>query len=140
MAAAVQSMPQTPLPKYVQEKESTYDLDWASLVTLDMSQFDAPGGKQSLASQLKDAVHNVGFFYIINFGVPQEEIDEQFAIGKKIFALSEEEKLKYRADLEHGNYKGYRPIGMQEIFPGKRDNFEMYNLFKFSMSRALQLP
>jgi hypothetical protein len=35
-------------------------VDWADLVTLDLSQFDVPGGKQKLANQLKDAVHNVG--------------------------------------------------------------------------------
>lgn len=69
MAAAVQTMPgvpSVPIPKYIQEKESTYDLDWADLVTLDLSQYDVPGGKQSLAEQLRDAVHNVGFFYITN--------------------------------------------------------------------------
>lgn len=37
-------------------------VDWADLVTLDLSQFDVPGGKQKLANQLKDAVHNVGPF------------------------------------------------------------------------------
>ena len=80
MAAAVQTMPETPsgkLEKYVQVKESTYEcqltilynlldrekrwrfsVDWADLVTLDLSQFDVPGGKQKLAAQLKDAVHN----------------------------------------------------------------------------------
>ena len=35
-------------------------VDWADLVTLDLSQFDLPGGKQKLANQLKDAVHKVG--------------------------------------------------------------------------------
>lgn len=39
-------------------------VDWADLVTLDLSQFDLPGGKQRLAHQLRDAVHNVGFFYV----------------------------------------------------------------------------
>lgn len=112
MTAAVQNAPDIPsgkLDRYVQAKESQYQLDWADLVTLDLSQFDSPGGKQRLANQLKDAVHNVGFFYIINFGIPQDQIDHQFAIGKKLFELSTEEKLKYRADLENGDYNGYRP-------------------------------
>jgi hypothetical protein len=30
-------------------------------MTLDLSQFDAPGGKQKLADQLNNAVHKVGF-------------------------------------------------------------------------------
>ena len=36
-------------------------VDWADLVTLDLSQFDAPGGKEKLAKQLDHAVHKVGF-------------------------------------------------------------------------------
>ena len=58
-------------------------------------------------------------------------MSRQFAIGKEVFNLPTEEKLRYRADLEHGNYSGYRPKGAFEIFPGLRDNFEMYNVFKF---------
>ncbi|KAK4550495.1 hypothetical protein LTR36_000074 [Oleoguttula mirabilis] len=116
---------------YSQTPESKHDLPWADLVTLDLSQFDAPGGKQKLANQLRDAVHNVGFFYISNFGISQEEVDRQFAICKEVFDLPTEEKLKHRADLENGNYNGYRPQGSIEVFPGLRDNVEMYNLFKF---------
>jgi isopenicillin N synthase-like dioxygenase len=110
-------------------------VEWADLVTLDLSTFDAPGGKEKLAAQLKDAVHNVGFFYITGFGLSQQEVDRQFAIGKEFFALPTEEKVKYKADLEHGNYNGYRPKGSGEILPGKRDNVEMYNVFKFSKFR-----
>ena len=38
-------------------------VDWADLVTLDLSQFDAPGGKERLAKQLDHAVNKVGFLY-----------------------------------------------------------------------------
>ncbi len=48
--------------------------------------------------------------------------------------------MKYRADLENGNYNGYRPKGSGEILPGKRDNVEMYNVYKFVSSVALSLP
>ena len=44
----------------------------------------------------------VGFFYIIGFGLTQEQVDRQFAIGKKVFELPTDEKMKYRADLENG--------------------------------------
>jgi hypothetical protein len=36
-------------------------VDWADLVTLDLSQFDAHGGKERLAKQLDHAVNKVGF-------------------------------------------------------------------------------
>jgi hypothetical protein len=35
-------------------------VDWADLATLDLSDFDQPGGKQWLATQLFDAIQNIG--------------------------------------------------------------------------------
>ncbi|KAK7739817.1 hypothetical protein SLS62_011206 [Diatrype stigma] len=106
-------------------------VDWAKLVTLDLSQFDQPGGKQKLADQLFEAIQKIGFFYIINFGLTQEQVDRQFAIGKEVFQLSTEEKLQYRADLENGGYNGYKPLGLREVRPGIFDNTEIYNIPKF---------
>jgi len=119
------------IPQYVQVAETTHELDWADLVTLDLSIFDTPGGKQKLAAQLFDAINKIGFFYITNFGLSQEEVDQQFAIGKEFFELPTEEKLKYRADLENGGYNGYKPMGTRELMPGIFDNTEIYNLPKF---------
>ncbi|KAJ1705349.1 gibberellin 20-oxidase [Aspergillus flavus] len=128
------------LRRYVHVPETKHELDWADLVTLDLSQFDIPGGKEKLAAQLKDAVHNIGFFYVTNFGLSPEEIDRQFAIGQELFELPESEKLKHRADLEAGNYNGYRPLGAIEILPGLRDNIELYNVFKFIPRYARSHP
>lgn len=88
-------------------------VDWADLVTLDLAKFDEPGGKEFLARQLFEALQTIGFFYIVNFGLAQEEIDRQFAIGKAVFDLPTEEKLLYRADLENGGYNGYKPLGLR---------------------------
>jgi isopenicillin N synthase-like dioxygenase len=107
-------------------------VDWADLVTLELSLFDTAGGKRMLAAQLFDAINKIGFFYIINFSLSQEEVDEQFAIGKAFFELSTEEKLKYRADLENGGYNGYKPMGIRELKPGIFDNTEIYNIPKFT--------
>jgi len=124
------------IPQYVQVAETTHDrkqtcvqreckrrtnaqsVDWADLITLDLSTFDTPGGKEKLASQLSDAINKIGFFYITNFGLSQEEVDQQFAIGKELYTLPTEELLKYRADLENGGYNGYRPMGLRELAPG----------------------
>jgi hypothetical protein len=35
-------------------------VDWADLATLDLSQFDRPGGKEQLAKQLFDAIQKIG--------------------------------------------------------------------------------
>jgi hypothetical protein len=88
-------------------------VDWADLVTLDLSKFDQPGGKEALAKQLFNAIQSIGFFYVVNFGLTQEEVNRQFALGKAVFELPTDEKLKYRADLENGGYNGYKPLGLR---------------------------
>ncbi|PKK44881.1 hypothetical protein CI102_9483 [Trichoderma harzianum] len=103
------------IPTYHQIPETKYELEWADLVTLDLSQFDKPGG----------------FFYITNFGLSQEAVDRQFAIGKEVFNLPMEEKLQFRAELEKGGYNGYKPLGLREVAPGIFDNTEIYNIPKF---------
>ena len=111
-------------------------VEWADLVTLDLSKFDEPGGKEALARQLFDAIQKVGFFYIINFGLSQEQVDRQFAIGKAVFELPTEEKVKYRADLENGGYNGYKPLGLRvRILPS-----QVMGVACFEMLSLLDIP
>lgn len=128
---ATQTAVPPPLPKYKQVDVTSAELDWADLVTLDLSDFDNAGGKERLASQLFQAVQSIGFFYVINFGLSQDEVDRQFALCKSVFDLPTDEKLKHRADLENGGYNGYKPLGLREIKPGYFDNTEIYNIPKF---------
>ncbi|GES64338.1 clavaminate synthase-like protein [Aspergillus terreus] len=125
------SYPTYPLDPYTHPPESKQQLDYVELTTIDLSLYDVPGGKEKLAAQLKTAAHEVGFFYVTNFGLTQEQIDRQYAIGREFYSLPVDERLKYRAALEQGNYNGYRPLGAVELAPGQRDSVEMYNLFKF---------
>lgn len=88
-------------------------MDWAELVTLDLSQFDKPGGNEKLAEQLEYGARYVGFFYVKNFGISSEEVDRQFALGRDFYSLPLEDKLKYHnaKALKSGEYNGYRPAG-----------------------------
>lgn len=56
---------------------------------------------------------HVGFFYVKNFNIPQEQVDRQFALGREFYALPLEEKLKFHSEdaLISGDYNGYRPAG-----------------------------
>lgn len=45
---------------YQQEIETSEELDWADLITLDLSKFDQPGGKQELAAELSRALEVTG--------------------------------------------------------------------------------
>ena len=152
MAAAVASRPQTqttaqpkgishnaPIPRYIQPAETKSQLDWADLKALDLSIYDQPNGKKILTEQLNDAIKNVGFFYIVNYGLTQEQVDRQFAIGKAYFELPDEEKIKYRSARELGKYNGYKPRGEYHIKDGVYDNIEIYNMGKkFDQTREPQ--
>jgi isopenicillin N synthase-like dioxygenase len=71
---------------------------------------------------------NTGFIYVINFGLNQEEIDAQYEIDQEFFNSPLEEKEKFRADLEKGEYFGYKPFGLREVKPGVKENSEVYNI------------
>ncbi|KAL9180837.1 hypothetical protein ACHAXT_011290 [Thalassiosira profunda] len=61
--------------------------------TIDMS-----AQKDDIAEQLWNAARNVGFFTLVNHGIPQEDIDVVFAASKDFFGQTLEEKRKYPFD------------------------------------------
>ena len=70
-------------------------LDWADLVTVDLSEYGTPEGNKKLAQELIRAVREDGFFYVKGFNISQERVNRQFALGKQFYELPLEEKLKY---------------------------------------------
>ena len=113
--------------RYQDVAETTADLDWAELVTIDLSEFDKPRGKQKLAAQLKHAISTVGFFYVINFGIPEQDVDEQFAIAKALFELPTEEKQNYRVNPNRQGFFGWKPQGSRKQQYGLKDSLELYD-------------
>lgn len=109
-------------------------MDWADLVTLDLSTIDQPGGLAALSRQLEYAVQHVGrnshslnlintaliqrqgFFYVKNFGISDEVVDRQFELARLFFDLPLDEKLKYYDPQLYASGKniGYRPITFRE--------------------------
>ncbi|KAE8150553.1 hypothetical protein BDV25DRAFT_129465 [Aspergillus avenaceus] len=121
---------------YVHPPETKENLPWSELVTLDLSEFTKPGGKQRLAQQLSHAVHHVGFFYVKNFGLTQEQIDRQLTIAQNLFYLPFEEKQKYSVDYARGDYNGYRWGGYRadgsQAESNLGHNIEAFNIPKFT--------
>ena len=60
---------------------------------IDMSGFEAR--KTEIADQLWQASTEIGFFQLINHGIPQEQIDEAFTMTERFFALPHETKARY---------------------------------------------
>lgn len=119
------------LTPYVHPPETKAELPWAELVTLDLEDYDRPGGKERLAKQLEHAVHHVGFFYVKNFGLSDEQIQQQFTLAKNFFDLPIEEKARYEVDYANADYNGWRRAGRGKI-SAVRDNVEIFNIPKFT--------
>ncbi|KAJ5328801.1 1-aminocyclopropane-1-carboxylate oxidase [Penicillium brevicompactum] len=92
--------------------------------------------EQRLAEEFTQAIEDVGFFYVTNHGLTKDDIDTQFALAQSVLLLPIEEKLKYRAALEEGDYNGWKPAGTRNLIPGVKDNFEIYNIPKFIPEHA----
>jgi len=111
------------LEPYEHLPETKEELPWAELVTLDLEDYDRPGGKERLAKQLEHAVHHVGFFYVKNFGLSQEQVDQQFTLAKNFFNLDDEVKKKSEVNYAGADHNGWRRF---------RTNIESFNIPKFT--------
>ncbi|OJT14994.1 UPF0676 protein [Trametes pubescens] len=100
-------------------QETKEDLPWADLITLDFSLYGTPEGNQQLAKTLVKAVREDGFFYVKNFNISQERVNRQFAIGKQLYEVPLEEKLKYVPQgLEfNGDFTHDHPQVLQQFLP-----------------------
>ena len=65
-----------------------------------------PGAREALAAKLRHIQENIGFYYIVNHGVPPELIRQAHDEMKRFFALPQDEKLKLTPT---GASRGYIP-------------------------------
>lgn len=62
------------------------------------------GALEQLAVDVRAIQENLGFFAIINHGIPQELIDESFKQTAALFEIPMEEKLRHRVGYHHQGY------------------------------------
>ncbi len=60
-----------------------------------------PGALEQLAADVRWIQENLGFFAIVNHGIPQELIDESFRQTAQLFEIPMEEKLRHRVGFHH---------------------------------------
>jgi len=70
---------------------------------------DEPGAKLAAAHAIRSACETVGFFYIRNHGIAEADVERIFAVGRRFFALSLEEKLSIHKNLSP-QHAGYTPL------------------------------
>ncbi|KAF9011696.1 hypothetical protein BDQ17DRAFT_783244 [Cyathus striatus] len=105
-------------------------VDYADLAVIDLSKASTLNGRVELAREAVHALHESGFFYIINHGYTREQTARLFDIADIPFSqVSEQEKQKYLGRMkETGSYEGYKLRGYNHIGNGVRDQIEHYNL------------
>ncbi|CAC9890721.1 unnamed protein product [Aureobasidium pullulans] len=109
-----------------QMSTESYTLEYADLDALDISRLNDPQGKQELASQ------------VLSFVNKNDQIKRQYSIGRELFNLPLEEKLRCIANTEAGDFRGYKPRSTGEL--GARDNDERYNIPKFTPEHERSHP
>lgn len=66
-----------------------------------------PGAREKAAAELRHAFEDVGFYFIVNHGVPQSLVDAAFAAAARFHAQPLEEKLKLKINSHN---IGYLPV------------------------------
>ena len=91
---------------------------------IDMSRFEAR--KAEIADQLWTASTEIGFFQLINHGIPQEQVDEAFDMTANFFALPHDAKAKM--PLGKGTNAGWEYKAQVRPSTGTADNKESYQI------------
>jgi isopenicillin N synthase-like dioxygenase len=71
-----------------------------------------------VVAQVRNACMTTGFFELVGHGVPRSLQDQIFEAGKRLFALSCEEKEKMDRKLSGLNNRGYERMGTQVLQEG----------------------
>lgn len=67
-------------------------MSFTSIPVLDLSRARNPETKAAFLGELRDALIEVGFFYIKNVGIPDELFRRVIEQGRAFFDIPEEEK------------------------------------------------
>lgn len=77
------------------------------------------------AKALVDACRHVGFVYIINHDIPSSLLEKAFAMTKKLFDLSHEEKMQAEHPPGPAVHRGYSYPGLEKVYQVISDDVEL---------------
>ena len=90
-----------------------------SLPVLDLSLAQNPDTAEQFRAQLRDATHDMGFFYLVGHGIPHALQRRLLTVAREFFALPLAEKLAIE-NLRSPHFRGYTRLG-GELTEGKQD-------------------
>lgn len=91
---------------------------------IDMSNFAER--KSEITEQLWDAASNIGFFQLVNFDIPAQQIAEGFAMTEAFFDLDNTNKQQYA--LAKGTNAGWESLSQVRPSTGTADQKESYQI------------
>ncbi|MEP4379388.1 MAG: 2-oxoglutarate and iron-dependent oxygenase domain-containing protein [Alphaproteobacteria bacterium] len=71
-------------------------------------------GQDGIAAEIRHACQNIGFFYIVNHGVADQLVRDQFDLAARFFALPMEEKRSLHM-RNSPTTAGYEPVAEQRL-------------------------
>lgn len=91
-----------------------------ALPILDISELDkGDASAAAFRENLRQVTHDVGFFYLVGHGIPQDLIDEVLDVSRRFFDLPEAEKLAIE-NVHSAQFRGYTRTG-EELTNGAVD-------------------
>jgi hypothetical protein len=94
-----------------------------------------PARRQAVADKMGAACRDIGFMYIVNHGIAQQDIDAVYAAADAFYALPE--RVKQRYDINRlGRHRGYVAIGGLAADSHDADAFDFHEGFEV----GLELP
>ncbi|KAG6901226.1 hypothetical protein C0995_015043 [Termitomyces sp. Mi166 len=117
-------------PRYVHIPASKENLDYADLPVIDLSKASTLEGRISLSAEVRDAMTEYGFFYVVNHGYTTAQTERIFNIANMAFEhVTSEEKAAYVGDMkESGSFQGYKPRQYWHTDKGASDQVEIYGI------------
>jgi hypothetical protein len=82
---------------------------------IDLSSLDGDAtARKALATKIRAAAENTGFFYVSNHGIPQDLIEKALQQIKNFFDQAQEDKDRV-AFTKAGKFCGYHGVGSTQI-------------------------
>ncbi|EPS28170.1 hypothetical protein PDE_03116 [Penicillium oxalicum 114-2] len=105
--------------------DATQEESFTAIPILNYQQATSPASRSVFLEKLKDAIVNVGFFYLENPGVPENLYQQLFEQSSALFNLPLEKKLEIDM-VNSKHFLGYSRLG-QEVTALKNDYREQFD-------------
>jgi isopenicillin N synthase-like dioxygenase len=101
---------------------------------------DEPGALEATADSITNALENIGFFVIVNHGIPKSLVDATFELARQFHAQSLEDKLSVRMNAHNNGYMAINRYMVQTSDVNANDKPDLNEAFFTKRERAADHP